>query len=180
MQKPAVREMAADHGLALAQKPDSQEICFIPGGSYSAFLKAYLDEQGRDLPDSSGELVTAGGEVVGHHEGIHSFTVGQRKGLGLSSPDPLYVLKIHPDSHKVEVGPTTACSRARSRADRLNWVSIPEPTEPIRVNIKIRHRHEPAPPRSRVTGPDPSKPPSTSRSAPSPPASPPSSTRATR
>ena len=99
MQKPAVRTMAAEHGLELAQKPDSQEICFIPGGSYSQFLKAYLDEQGRELPDSSGELVTAGGEIVGRHEGIHSFTVGQRKGLGVSSPDPLYVLKIHPDSH---------------------------------------------------------------------------------
>ena len=73
--------MAAEHGLELAQKPDSQEICFIPGGSYSQFLKAYLDEQGRELPDSSGELVTAGGEVVGRHEGIHGFTVGQRKGL---------------------------------------------------------------------------------------------------
>jgi tRNA-specific 2-thiouridylase len=159
MQKPAVREMAADHGLALAQKPDSQEICFIPGGSYSDFLKAYLDEQGEALPDSSGELVTAGpnGEtaVVGRHEGIHSFTVGQRKGLGLSSPDPLYVLKIHPDSHAVEVGPDTALLSRTLIADRLNWVSVPEPTEPIRVDIKIRHRHEPAPATLRVLGPGP-------------------------
>src|SRR5580698_6410527 len=124
MQKPAVRSMAADHGLELAQKPDSQEICFIPGGSYSQFLKAYLDEQGRELPDSSGELVTASGEVVGRHEGIHGFTVGQRKGLGLSSPDPLYVLKIHPDSHRVEVGPDTELYSRTLRANRLNWVSI--------------------------------------------------------
>src|ERR1700709_2137923 len=104
MQKPAVREMAAGHGLELAQKPDSQEICFIPGGSYSDFLKAYLDEQGRELPDSSGDLVSANGEVLGQHAGIHSFTVGQREGLGITSPDPLYVLKIHPDSHQVTVG----------------------------------------------------------------------------
>jgi tRNA-specific 2-thiouridylase len=150
LQKPAVREMAADAGLALAAKPDSQEICFIPGGSYSQFLKAYLDEQGRELPDSAGELVAAGtgeGEpvVLGHHEGIHSFTVGQRKGLGLSSPDPLYVLRIHPDSHRVEVGPDTDLYSRTLRADRLNWVSIAAPTEPIRVSIKIRHRHEPAP-----------------------------------
>ena len=82
MQKPAVRVMAAEAGLALAQKPDSQEICFIPGGDYSAFIAAYLDEQGEAVPDSAGELVTAGGEVVGRHEGIHGFTVGQRKGLG--------------------------------------------------------------------------------------------------
>ncbi len=155
LHKPAVREMAADAGLALATKPDSQEICFIPGGSYSQFLKAYLDEQGLELPDSSGELVAAGtNEILGHHEGIHSFTVGQRKGLGLSSPDPLYVLKIHPDSHRVEVGPDTDLYSRTLRANRLNWVSIAEPAEPIRVNIKIRHRHEPAPATLRVTGSD--------------------------
>jgi tRNA-specific 2-thiouridylase len=145
MQKPAVRTMAADHGLALAQKPDSQEICFIPGGSYSQFLKAYLSEQQQPLPDSAGELVTTTGEVIGHHEGIHSFTVGQRKGLGLSSPDPLYVLQIHPDSHRVTVGSDDQLLSRTLRANRLNWVSIPEPTGPIRVDIKIRHRHEPAP-----------------------------------
>jgi tRNA-specific 2-thiouridylase len=154
MQKPAVREMAAGHGLELAQKPDSQEICFIPGGNYSQFLKAYLDEQGREMPDSAGELVSATGEVVGQHEGIHGFTVGQRKGLNVSSPTPLYVLKIHPDSHRVEVGgPEELLSRTLI-ADRLNWVSIPEPSEPVRVAIKIRHRHEPAVATLRVTGPD--------------------------
>jgi tRNA-specific 2-thiouridylase len=154
MQKPAVRSMAADHGLELAQKPDSQEICFIPGGSYSQFLKAYLDEQGRELPDSTGELVTAEGEVVGRHEGIHAFTVGQRKGLGISSPDPLYVLKIHPDSHRVEVGSDKDLLSRELVANRLNWVSLARPDGDIRVNIKIRHRHEPAPATLRVTGED--------------------------
>jgi tRNA-uridine 2-sulfurtransferase len=158
MQKPAVREMAADHGLELAQKPDSQEICFIPGGSYSQFLKAYLDEQGRELPDSSGELVASSAlgerQVLGHHSGIHGFTVGQRKGLGLSSPAPLYVLNIHPDSHAVEVGTDDQLYTRTLTADRLNWVSIPEPAEPIRVAIKIRHRHEPAPATLRVTADD--------------------------
>jgi tRNA-specific 2-thiouridylase len=154
MQKPAVREMAADHGLELAQKPDSQEICFIPGGSYSQFLKAYLDEQGRELPDSSGELIASSGEILGHHEGIHGFTVGQRKGLGISSPAPLYVLNIHSDSHAVEVGTDDQLYTRTLTADRLNWVSIPEPAEPIRVAIKIRHRHEPAPATLRVTSHD--------------------------
>jgi tRNA-specific 2-thiouridylase len=154
MQKPAVREMAAEQGLQLSQKPDSQEICFIPGGSYSQFLKAYLDEQGRDLPDSSGDLVTASGDVVGHHEGIHGFTVGQRKGLGISSPDPLYVLKIHPDSHQVEVGPDTALLTRTLRANRLNWVSMAQPDAPVRVAIKIRHRHEPAMATLTVVGED--------------------------
>ena len=145
MCKPDVRSKAADHGLDLAQKPDSQEICFIPGGSYSQFLRAYLEEQGQTLPDSAGELVSPAGEVLGRHNGIHGFTVGQRKGLGLSSPAPLYVLKIHPDSHRVEVGPEPLLRTSVLRANRLNWVSLAEPREPIRVAIKIRHRHEPAP-----------------------------------
>ena len=154
MRKPEVREMAAGHGLELAQKPDSQEICFIPGGSYADFLKAYLAEQHRELPDSSGDLVSPSGERLGHHEGIHGFTVGQRKGLGLSAPDPLYVLKIHPDSHAVEVGPDAALYSRTLVADRLNWVSIPEPSGPVRVAIKIRHRHEPASATLMVIAPD--------------------------
>ena len=152
MKKPAVRDLAENHGLELAQKPDSQEICFIPGGSYSQFLRAYLNEQGRELPDSAGDLVASNGDVLGRHEGIHSFTVGQRKGLGISSPQPLYVLNIHPDSHAVQVGTDDQLLSRTLVADRLNWVSIPEPREPIRVSIKIRHRHEPAPATLRMAG----------------------------
>ena len=141
--------MAADAGLALAAKPDSQEICFIPGGDYSAFLAAYLDEQGQPLPDSAGELVTAGGEVLGHHTGIHSFTVGQRKGLGGSlavapNSGPKYVLAIHPDSHRVTVGADEELLSRDLIADRLNWISIPSLQGELRVQVKIRHRHEPA------------------------------------
>ena len=155
MQKPAVRVMAAEAGLALAEKPDSQEICFIPGGSYSAFIAAYLDEKGEAVPDSAGDLVTAGGEVVGRHEGIHGFTVGQRKGLGGSltvaagSPgktEPKYVLAIHPDSHRVVVGADEELMSRELRADRLNWISVAglAEGEEMRVRVKIRHRHEPA------------------------------------
>lgn len=149
MQKPAVRQMAADAGLALAAKPDSQEICFIPGGSYSAFLAAYLDEKGEAMPDSSGELVTAGGDVVGRHEGIHGFTVGQRKGLGLASSgagntEPKYVLAIHPDSHKVTVGGDEELLSRDLVANRLNWISVAGLEGEMRVRVKIRHRHEPA------------------------------------
>ncbi|HEX2918188.1 MAG TPA: tRNA 2-thiouridine(34) synthase MnmA [Edaphobacter sp.] len=147
MQKPAVRQIAEDSGLYVAQKPDSQEICFIPGGDYSTFLKAYLDEQNEPMPDLSGELVTTSGEVIGHHQGIHSFTVGQRKGLGVSSPNPLYVLAIHPDSHQVTVGPDDGLLSRELTANRLNWISIPGlgEGEEIRVTAKIRHRHTPAP-----------------------------------
>ena len=144
MRKPEVREMAAAAGLALAQKPDSQEICFIPGGDYSKFLAAYLAEQEVDRPDLSGELVSTSGEVLGSHSGIHGFTVGQRKGLGVTSSNPLYVLNIHPESRAVTVGTDAELMRRELFADRLNWISIPTLTEPIRVQAKIRHRHEPA------------------------------------
>ncbi|SNT24174.1 tRNA (5-methylaminomethyl-2-thiouridylate)-methyltransferase [Granulicella rosea] len=153
MQKPAVRQMASEAGLNVATKADSQEICFIPGGDYQVFLKAYLDEQGEAMPDSSGELVSTTGEVIGRHTGIHNFTVGQRKGLGLTSPNPLYVMNIHPDSHQVMVGSDADLLSRDLRADRLNWISIPELTEPIRVQAKIRHRHEPQPATLRP-GPD--------------------------
>jgi tRNA-specific 2-thiouridylase len=151
MQKPAVRQMAAEAGLALAQKPDSQEICFIPGGDYSVFMKAYLDEKGEEMPDSAGELVTAGGEVVGRHEGIYGFTIGQRKGLGgglavAANSGPKYVLAIHPDSHKVTVGADEELLSRELVAERLNWISAAGLAEggELRVQVKIRHRHQPA------------------------------------
>ena len=142
--KTKVREAARAFGLALAEKPDSQEICFIPGGDYKQFLTAYLEEQGEQLPQTAGELVASTGEVLGRHEGIFNFTVGQRKGLGVSSPTPLYVLNIDPASHRVVVGADEELATRTLRAGRLNWISIPALTGPMRVQIKIRHRHEPA------------------------------------
>jgi tRNA-specific 2-thiouridylase len=144
MHKPAVREAARERGLALAEKPDSQEICFIPGGDYKQFLTAYLEEQNEEMPETAGELVTTTGEVIGHHEGITGFTVGQRKGLKISSPTPFYVLNIDPASHRVTVGADEDLATCELRASKVNWISIPELTAPMRVQIKIRHRHEPA------------------------------------
>src|SRR5271165_6851193 len=144
MRKPEVREEARRTGLRLFEKPDSQEICFIPGGDYKKFLDAYLEEQGEAIPDTSGELVTTSGEVVGRHEGIHNFTVGQRKGLGVATGSPLYVLEIRGDQRQVVVGgPEDLLSRTL-RAKRLNWVAIDDLSEPLRVRTKIRHRHEAA------------------------------------
>jgi tRNA-specific 2-thiouridylase len=142
--KPEVRELARQNGLALAEKPDSQEICFIPGGDYKQFITAYLQEQGEKMPASAGELTDASGKVLGRHEGISNFTVGQRKGLGVSSPTPLYVLQIDPESHRVTVGADAELATSTLRARRLNWIAIPALTAPMRVKIKIRHRHEPA------------------------------------
>ena len=144
MTKPEVREVARQQGLALAEKPDAQEICFIPGGDYKSFIKAYLEEQGEAIPETAGDLVASSGEVIGHHDGISNFTVGQRKGLKVASPSPLYVLNIDPANHRVTVGADAELATERLRANRLNWIGIPELTEPMRVQIKIRHRHEPA------------------------------------
>jgi len=144
MTKPEVRGVAREHGLALAEKPDSQEICFIPGGDYKQFLTAYLEEQGREMPDTAGELVASDGRVIGRHESISGFTVGQRKGLGVSSPNPLYVLQIDAASHRVTVGADEELATRTLRANRVNWISIAELSAPMRVKIKIRHRHEPA------------------------------------
>jgi tRNA-specific 2-thiouridylase len=142
MQKPAVREEARQQGLAvLADKPDSQEICFVPGGDYKAFLDAYMEEQGERLPDLSGELVTTAGEVLGRHEGIHNFTIGQRKGLGVATGSPLYVVEIRGDRKEVVVGGAEALLSKTLRAKRMNWISIESLDGPMRVEAKIRHRH---------------------------------------
>ena len=165
MNKPQVRELAREHHLALAEKPDSQEICFVPGGDYKRFIDAYLAEQGEQLPDTSGELVTTDGRVLGHHEGIHNFTVGQRKGLGVATGSPLYVININGAEGKVTVGGNDDLLSRTLIARDLNWIAIesleaeltrrsggPQAPSPaienangLRVFAKIRHRHEPAP-----------------------------------
>jgi tRNA-specific 2-thiouridylase len=152
MNKPQVRELAREHHLALAEKPDSQEICFVPGGDYKRFIDAYLSEQGEQLPDTSGELVTTDGKVLGHHEGVHNFTVGQRKGLGVATGSPLYVININGAEGKVTVGGNDDLLSRTLIARDLNWIAIdglhdsgPDPNAPMRVTAKIRHRHEPAP-----------------------------------
>jgi len=145
MTKPEVRELARKHGLALAEKPDSQEICFVPGGDYKRFIDAYLTEQGESLPDTAGELVTTSGEVIGEHTGIHNFTVGQRKGLGVATGSPLYVIQISGADNQVIVGSNEHLYSKTLRARRVNLISVDDVRKPMRVAVKIRHRHEPAP-----------------------------------
>jgi tRNA-specific 2-thiouridylase len=152
--KPEVRERARAYDLGIASKPDSQEICFIPGGDYKRFIDAYLDEQGESMPDSSGELVTADGTLAGHHDGIHQFTVGQRKGLKVASPTALYVLSIDPDSHRVTIGSEEQLLSRTLVARDLNWIAVDDLDAPMRVSIKVRHRHEPAAATIEKTGPD--------------------------
>jgi len=154
MTKPEVRELARKLNLALSEKPDSQEICFVPGGDYKRFLDAYLAEQGESLPDTSGELVTSSGEVVGEHAGIHNFTVGQRKGLGVATGSPLYVIQINGEQRNVIVGKEDELYTKTLHAKRVNLISVADLKEPMRVAVKIRHRHEPAPARLERAGDD--------------------------
>jgi tRNA-specific 2-thiouridylase len=154
MTKPEVRELARHHGLALAEKPDSQEICFVPGGDYKNFLDAYLAEQGDALPDTAGELVTTDGNVIGEHQGIHHFTVGQRKGLGVATGSPLYVIQIKGDTRQVVVGNQEDLYSKTMRVKKINLISVTELGEPMRVQVKIRHRHEPASAQIEASGPD--------------------------
>ena len=144
MTKPEVRELARKFGLALAEKPDSQEICFVPGGDYKRFLDAYLAERGESVPDTSGELVTTSGQVIGEHHGIHNFTVGQRKGLGIATGSPLYVIQINGEAGEVVVGSADELYSKTLRAKRTNLISVENLSQPMRVKVKIRHRHEAA------------------------------------
>lgn len=144
MLKPQVRELARHYGIEVAEKPDSQEICFVPGGDYKRFIDAYLAEQGEALPDTSGELVTTTGEVVGQHSGIHNFTVGQRKGLGVATGSPLYVLQLRGDRHEVVVGGDDELYSNTLRARDVNWIAVASLDSPLQVEAKIRNKHVPA------------------------------------
>ncbi|MFZ0798858.1 MAG: tRNA 2-thiouridine(34) synthase MnmA [Terriglobales bacterium] len=145
MTKPEVRELARKHNLVVAEKPDSQEICFVPGGDYKRFLEAYLTEQEDEPTEIAGEMVTTDGKVIGEHTGVHNFTVGQRKGLGVATGSPLYVIQIKNDTRQVVVGKDEELYSRTLRARRVNLLSTVELREPMRVAVKIRHKHQPAP-----------------------------------
>ena len=138
--KSEVRSQARRLGLAVAEKPDSQEICFIPDGDYAAFI-----ERKEPAVVRGGTIVDEGGHRLGTHGGVHRFTIGQRKGLGIASTIPLYVLGIDADAGEVMVGPRTALERVRLTASGVNWIGIDAPATPVRVAGQIRHRHKPAP-----------------------------------
>jgi tRNA-specific 2-thiouridylase len=139
LSKPRVRQEARRLGLNVAEKPDSQEICFVPSGDYAAFVAKKNPEVAR-----GGAIVNEQGQKVGAHGGVHRFTVGQRKGLGLSAPAPLYVLKLEAQTSTVVVGPRAALERTTLTASRVNWSAIDAPATWIRVEAQIRHRHKPA------------------------------------
>jgi len=141
MTKPAVRELAQSMDLDVASKGDSQEICFVPNGDYAAFMSAYLKETGVTPEQTRGEIVTADGRRLGEHDGVHHFTVGQRKGLGISAPEPLYVIATEPLSQRVVVGRNDELLRDRFLTKDINWISIAGVAEPRRAQVKIRNKH---------------------------------------
>jgi tRNA-specific 2-thiouridylase len=144
MRKPEVRALARELGIPTAEKADSQEICFVPNGDYAAFLEAYLREQGMTAGDLGGEIVDGAGRVLARHEGVHHFTVGQRKGLGVAAGEPLYVIATDAASRRVTVGRNEDLLRERFTARGVNWVSIAEPESPVRAEVRIRNKHAPA------------------------------------
>jgi tRNA-uridine 2-sulfurtransferase len=142
--KEEVRELARRTNLPVAEKPESMELCFVPTGNYVQFIQAYSKDLGISLSRAEGEIVTEDGAVVGHHNGVHNFTIGQRKGLGFSAGKPLYVLSIDPERNRVVVGDDDALRTTSFEVNDVNWVSIVQPSGPIRASVKIRHKHEPA------------------------------------
>lgn len=143
--KQEVRDHARRLRLRVAEKPDSQEICFVPSGDYAAFVESKASSDTRP-----GRIADADGNTLGSHGGVHRFTVGQRKGLGVASPAPLYVLKIDADSATVTVGPRAALERPGFTVSGVTWTSGAAPAGWTRVSAQIRHRHRAAPARVRA------------------------------
>jgi tRNA-specific 2-thiouridylase len=138
LDKPAVRAHARDLDLPVADKPDSHEICFVPDGDHAAFVER------RGGGGEGGAIRNIEGRVVGTHAGVHRFTVGQRKGLGLSSPVPLYVVGIDAAEETVTVGPRAALERRTLTASGVNWIAGMPPPGDVRVTAQIRHHHREA------------------------------------
>jgi len=144
MVKTQVRELAKELGLPVAEKNDSQEICFVPNGDYAAFIDAYFRESGLDVAQTEGEIVDTAGRVVGHHSGTHHYTIGQRRGLRVAAGEPLYVIATDPKSQRVVIGRNDDLLRETLIAKDVNWISIPPIGEPRRAAVKIRNKHVPA------------------------------------
>jgi tRNA-specific 2-thiouridylase len=141
LSKKEVRDIAREMGLAVAEKAESYEICFVPNGDYAAFMDAYLREQGVAPSETAGEIVDTTGRALGQHGGVHHFTVGQRKGLGIATGAPLYVIETNPATQKVTVGAGDSLLRKSLVARDVNWVAWDGIRGPERAQVKIRNRH---------------------------------------
>jgi tRNA-specific 2-thiouridylase len=142
--KPEVRELARSLAVPVADKHDSQEICFVPNGDYAAFIDAYFAEQGINREATRGEIVNTDGKKLGEHQGVHHFTVGQRKGLGIAAREPLYVIATEPATQRVIVGGNGDLLRKDLTARDVNWIAVERLEAPRTVQVKIRNKHEAA------------------------------------
>jgi tRNA-uridine 2-sulfurtransferase len=145
MLKSEVREIAREANLYTAEKQESQEICFVPDGDYSGFIDRYLEHEDRaeEIPEG-GAIVNAKGEKLGSHTGIHRYTIGQRRGLGIAHEKPLYVVQIERLKNQIIVGEKDELEQTEFFAKGVNWVAFDTPGEPVRAEVKVRYRHEPA------------------------------------
>lgn len=144
--KTEAREAAHRHDLAVASKRESQEICFVPDGDYAGFIERYLEAEGRERErPPGGDVVDGEGRVIGRHEGVHRYTVGQRRGLGISRPLPIYVVRVEADRNRVVVGEADELLSTEFVAAGVNWVAFDEPSEDVRAHVRVRYRHEEAP-----------------------------------
>ncbi len=143
--KEEVRAMARARNLPVAAKPDSQEICFVPTGDYRRFIDAYLNEQGRKLDDTEGQVVTTDGRVLGQHQGVGNYTIGQRKGLGIATGVPLYVIGLDRGRNRVVVGSDQELLKRRLLVREINWIRAVRAGENFEARVKIRNKHFPAP-----------------------------------
>lgn len=144
MVKSEVRELAKELHLPVAEKADSQEICFVPNGDYVAFIDAYFREQGVNAAQTEGSIIDTAGRVLGRHAGTHHFTIGQRRGLRVAAGEPLYVIATEPETRRVIVGPNQHLMKRSLFATAVNWLSIISPREERRAQVKIRNKHVPA------------------------------------
>ena len=135
--KEAIRQMALEADFPNADKPDSQDICFIPFGDYKEFLA-------ERITPTPGDIVDTGDRVLGQHRGIEFFTVGQRRGLGVTGGEPLYVLRVEPETHRVVVGPEWALYQDRLWASPVNYTLGRPPAGPVAVGVKIRYKSQEA------------------------------------
>jgi len=152
LRKSEVRRLAVELDLPVAQKSESQEICFVPNGDYAGFVEAYRKETGKPAAETRGEIVSTSGEALGEHRGVHRFTVGQRKGLQVAAGHPLYVIAIEPEKQRLVVGRSEELLRRDFSAAGVNWIAWERLDAPARVEAKIRHRFPPAAATVRPTG----------------------------
>jgi tRNA-specific 2-thiouridylase len=142
LRKTEVREIARKYNLRTAEKAESREICFVVDNDYHRFLKEYEERRGRQF--AGGEIVHANGQVIGRHEGTAFYTIGQRKGLGIAWPTPLYVQEIDVANNRVVVGDNDTLFREELIAEQINWVGGYPRSAPYEAEVKIRYLHQPA------------------------------------